>query len=137
MIEDILAVFSLAIFEMWIAIPLGLHLDISPMLLTLIVVSGAFLGAVVAMYVGDGVRRLIFWRKPGVDGNKTSRWLATKGPWAIGLLGPGLVGPMLAALLAGTAGLPRHVSILLLGIGIVVWTVAIIILGTLGFAVMR
>lgn len=135
MIEDFLAVFFLAVLEMWVAIPLGFRLGIPSILLALIVAAGAFSGVIAAMLVGNGVRKLIFWRRSKSENSRTSKWLATKGPWAIGLLGPLLVGPMLAALLAGTAGLPKVLSILLLALGIVIWTIAIIVMANFGIAV--
>lgn len=138
MVESFFAVFALAIIEMWAAIPLGFHQKLPPALLGLAVASGAFAGAVAAMFAGNGIRRLIFWRKAEpAGGGRLSKWLTEKGPWAIGLLGPLLIGPMFAALLAGAAGLPRALSLGLLALGIVVWTVILVVLGTLGVAMLR
>ncbi|MFC0252334.1 hypothetical protein [Massilia consociata] len=133
-----LGVFALAIIELWAAIPLGFHLKLHPVLLTLAVTTGAFTGAVAAMFLGNGIRRLMFWRKSEtMQEGRVSRWLAAKGPWAIGLLGPLLIGPVFAAGLAGAIGLPRVFSLALLAIGIVVWSVAFIALGTFGLAAIR
>lgn len=138
MTENVLSVFALAIIELWAAIPLGFHLKLPPALLAVAAASGAFLGAVLAMYLGDGLRRLIFWRKrDATEGGRMAKWLAAKGPWAIGLLGPVLLGPVFAAGLAGAIGLPRAFSLVLLAIGIVFWTVAFSFLGTLGLAALR
>jgi len=135
MTEHFLGVFALAIIELWAAIPLGFHLKLHPALLVAAACSGALVGAAIAIHLGDGVRRLVFWRR---DGNarpgRVSRWLTTRGPWAVGLLGPLLVGPVFAAALAGATGMPRARSLTLLAVGIVFWTIAFTTLGTLGLA---
>ena len=126
-------VFALAIIEMWAAIPLGFHLKLPPVLLAVAAATGAFAGAVAAMFAGNGIRRLIFWRKSEkTEGSRLSKWLTTKGPWAIGLLGPLLIGPLFAAGLAGAVGLPRAFSLALLAAGIVLWTTIFVVLGTYG-----
>lgn len=138
MIESVLGVFTLAIFEMWAAIPLGFHLKLHPGLLIAATVAGALVGVVAATFLGAGIRKLIFWRKKEkVEGGALSRWLATKGPYAIGLLGPLLIGPLFAAGLAATLGLPRRSSIMLLALGIVIWTSAITLLGSFGLSMLR
>ncbi|MEH6434029.1 hypothetical protein [Massilia sp. DD77] len=135
MSESVLGVFALAIVELWAAVPLGLHLKLHPAVLVAAATAGALLGALAAMFLGDGLRRLMFWRKrETTERGRLSTWLAAKGPWAIGLLGPVLIGPVLAAGLAGAIGLPRALSMMLLAVGIVFWTIAITMLGTMGLA---
>ena len=136
--ESFLGVFALAIIELWAAIPLGFHLKLPPPLLIVAAATGAFVGAVAAMFAGDGIRRLIFWRKSEkTERGRLSNWLVAKGPWAIGLLGPLLIGPLFAAGLAGAIGLPRAFSLALLAAGIVVWTVTFTVLGVFGLAALR
>ncbi|MBQ5939989.1 hypothetical protein [Massilia sp. AB1] len=138
MIESFFGVFALAIVELWAAIPLGIHLKLHPGLLIVAASTGACLGAVIAMFLGNGLRRLMFWRKSkSKEGGRLSQWLAAKGPWAIGLLGPLLIGPVLSAGLAGAIGLPRAFSLALLAAGIVFWTVSFSMLGTFGLAALR
>lgn len=138
MIESFLGVFALAIVELWAAIPLGFHLQLHPALLVVAVTTGAFAGAVAAIYLGGGIRRLMFWRKSEqLESGRMSKWLAAKGPWAIGLLGPLLIGPVFAAGLAGAIGLRKPLSLGLLAIGIVFWTVTATVLGTFGLAALR
>ena len=138
MIENLAGVFALAMIELWAAIPLGFHLKLHPALLIAAASSGAFLGAVAAMFLGTGARRLMFWRKSEkAEGGRMSKWLVAKGPWAIGLLGPLLIGPVFSAGLAGAIGLPRAYSLMLLAVGIVIWTVVFTVLGTAGLAALR
>lgn len=135
MTESFIGVFALAIIEMWAAIPLGFHLKLHPGVLILATVAGALVGVVGAMLVGDGIRKLVFWRRRDkAEPGAVSKWLAHKGPWAIGLLGPLLIGPLFAAALAATLGLPRRSSFALLAVGVVLWTCALTLLGAFGMA---
>lgn len=138
MTEALLGVFALAMIELSAAIPLGLHLKLHPALLGLAASSGAFLGATLALFLGNGIHRLFFWRRgESGEGGRLSRWLRAKGPWAIGLLGPLLIGPVFAAGLAGLIGLPRGKSLALLAGGIVFWSIVFTVIGTLGMAALR
>lgn len=138
MMESFFGVFALAMLELSAAVPLGLHLKLHPGLLVAAAAGGAMTGALAAMFLGSGVRRLMFWRKSETaESGRMSKWLVAKGPWAIGLLGPLLIGPVFSAGLAGAIGLPRTLSFVLLAIGILVWTIAFTMLGTLGLAALR
>lgn len=138
MIESVVGVFALAMLELSAAVPLGLHLKLHPGLLIAAATTGALTGAVAAMFLGTGIRRLMFWRKSEkAEGGRMSTWLVAKGPWAIGLLGPLLIGPVFSAGLAGAIGLPRAYSLMLLAVGIVIWTVVFTVLGTAGLAALR
>lgn len=133
MTEHMLGVFALAIIELWAAIPLGFHLKLHPVLLIAAACGGAMAGATAAICLGDGVRRLVFWRRDRkAEPGRVTRWLATKGLWAIGLLGPVLIGPLFAAALAGAIGLPRARALALLAVGIVFWTIAVTMVVTFG-----
>lgn len=135
MIKELAGVFALATIEMWAAIPLGLHLKLHPGLLIPATVAGALTGVIVATFLGETMRKLMFWRrKEQAGGGKLATWLAVKGPWAVGLLGPLLIGPVFAAGLAATLGMPRRLSIALLAGGIVVWTVGFTLVGWYGLA---
>lgn len=118
---------------MWAAIPLGFHLKIAPVLLVFTVAIGSIVGASAGIFAGDAIRRLIFWRKTAsLENGRMSKWLVTKGPWAVGLLGPLLIGPTFAALLAGAVGMPKAFSLKVLVGGILIWTTIITVLGKFG-----
>jgi hypothetical protein len=137
-IKDMAGVFALAMIEMWAAIPLGLHLKLHPGLLIIATIAGALIGVIAATFLGETIRKLIFWRKQEkVDSGKLATWLTTKGPWAVGLLGPLLIGPIFSAGLAATLGMPRGLSIALLAAGIVIWTVSFTLLGFFGMSTFR
>lgn len=138
MANDMAGVFALAMIEMWAAIPLGLHLKLHPGLLIVATVAGALVGVIAATFLGATIRKLIFWRKKEqVSSAKLATWLSTKGPWAVGLLGPLLIGPIFAAGLAATLGMPRGLSIALLAAGVIIWTVSFTLLGYFGLSTFK
>ncbi len=137
-IEDMAGVFALATIEMWAAIPLGLHLKLHPGLLMTATITGSLIGVIAATFLGETIRKLIFWRKKEKpNSGKLATWLTTRGPWAVGLLGPLLIGPIFSAGLAATLGMPRRSSIVLLGAGIVIWTVSFTLLGYFGLSTFK
>lgn len=130
MLESFLCVFALAIVEVWAAIPLGLYQKLPPVLVGIAAISGGIIGSVAAIVIGSSLRYLIFWRaREATENSRVSKWLVKKGPYAIGILGPLIVGPIFSALLIAAADLPRKLSFTLLSIGIVLWTVIIVALG--------
>ena len=138
MIKDIAAVFVLAMIEMWAAIPMGFHLKLHPAAMILAIVAGSLIGVIAATFLGETLRKLMFWRKKEKEGGgKLTQWLTIKGPWAVGLLGPLLIGPIFAAGLAATLGMPRRLSVTLLAGGVVLWTVTFTMLGVFGLSTLR
>lgn len=100
--------------------------------------AGSLIGVIAATFLGETLRKLMFWRKKDKEGTgKVAQWLMTKGPWAVGLLGPLLIGPIFAAGLAATLGMPRRLSIALLAVGVVLWTVTFTLLGVFGLSTLR
>ena len=128
------SVFALAIVEFGAALPLGLHLEMHPTLVGVVSLAGAFVGILLATFAGEAIRKLIFWRRADTakTPSKISKWLMEKGPWAIGLLGPGLIGPLFAAGLAASIGLPRRRSMALLAVGVTLWAGVFIVAANLG-----
>lgn len=129
------SIFALAMIELWAAVPLGIRMDIDPYAVAALTITGAIAGTVVAAFAGGLVNKLLRMRtKDPTKG--TAGWLAQKGPWAIGLLGPLLLGATISAALASSLGLSRRVWMPLLVAGICVWTVAVTVLTVHGFDMM-
>ncbi|KQV78498.1 hypothetical protein ASD15_22055 [Massilia sp. Root351] len=138
MLAKAFSVFALAMIELWAAVPLGIKLDLDPYLVGAVTMAGAFAGAALATFAGGAVHKLLNWRSRGKDFSKgTSGWLASKGPWAIGLLGPILLGATLSAALASSLGLAWQRWMPLLAIGICATTALVTILTVRGFAMMH
>ena len=138
MLAKAFSVFALAMIELWAAVPLGIKLDLNPVLVAALTIAGALLGAALATFAGGAAHKMLAWRTRGKDLSKgTSGWLASKGPWAIGLLGPLLLGATLSAALASSLGLARRKWMPLLALGICASTVLVTVLTVRGFALMQ
>ncbi|MRV74167.1 hypothetical protein GJ700_20875 [Duganella sp. FT92W] len=132
MFAKFLSIFTLAMIELWAAVPLGIKLDVDPVAVGALTIAGAIAGTLVAAFAGGLVNKLLRLRtKDPTKG--TAGWLVQKGPWAIGLLGPLLLGATISAALASSLGLSRRVWMPLLVAGICVWTVAVTVLTVHGF----
>lgn len=126
------SIFALAMIELWAAVPLGIKMEVDPYVVAALTIAGAIAGTVVAAFAGGLVNKLLRMRtKDPTKG--TVGWLAQQGPWAIGLLGPLLLGATLSAALASSLGLSRRVWMPLLLAGICVWTAAVTVLTVQGF----
>lgn len=127
--SDYLAVFLLATIELWAAVPLGLKLGVTHIPLAASVIAGAMVGAVVALLCGNALYNLIVKYRPDFGTTGAAGWLAKNGVWAVGLLGPLLLGSTLTAALATSIGMPRGKTLTALTAGILVWTITFVWLG--------
>jgi hypothetical protein len=133
MLAKAFSIFTLAMIELWAAVPLGIKLDVDPVVVAAVTIAGAIAGTLVAAFAGGLVNKLLALRtKDPTKG--TAGWLTQRGPWAIGLLGPLLLGATISAALAASLGLSRRVWMPLLVAGICVWTVTVTLLTVHGFA---
>lgn len=130
-----LAVFGLAVVEIWFAVPAGLALGLAPWLVWIITIAGSLCGVTV---VAVGGHRLRTWLTRGRRG-----WMAVRagriyGIWVrFGVPGWGLASPLLVAPAMGTAiglllGAPRGRLLVWMVAGVVVWTSILVIAGMIG-----
>ena len=129
---EYVSIFLLATLELWAAVPLGLKLGATPVPLAACVIAGALSGAAVAFMFGDALYKLITRYRKDFGKTGAAAWLVRHGVWAVGLLGPLVLGSTLTAALATSIGMPRGKTFASLTAGIVIWTVAFVWLGTLG-----
>ncbi|MBZ2209280.1 hypothetical protein [Massilia soli] len=130
--SDYLAVFLLAAVELWAAIPLGLKFGMTAVPLAVCVIAGAFAGASIALLSGNALYKIIIQYRKDFGQTGAAGWLVKNGVWAVGLLGPLVLGSTLTAALATSIGMPRGKTLLALTAGIVVWTMTFVAAGTWG-----
>lgn len=135
--NDYLAIFLLATIELWAAVPLGLSLGATPVPLASFVIAGALVGAAVALFFGNALYSLIVKYRKDFGTTGAAGWLVKHGVWAVGLLGPLVLGSTLTAALATSIGMPRGKTYMAIAAGILVWTIAFVALGTWGIAFMK
>lgn len=126
-------VFMVSIVELWLGIPLGLYLDLNPVIITITAAAGSILSAVIVATLGEGLRkRFLKWRygeKSPETGKIYDIW-RKYGIIGLGLLSPLLLGAPLGAALGIGLGAPKDRLLLWMSIGIVIWSA---LLTTVGF----
>lgn len=135
-----LAVFGLALVEIWFAVPTGLALGLAPLLVWILTIAGSLSGVAV---IGVGGHRLRTWLTRRRRGWMAARTGRTYGIWVrFGVPGWGLGSPLVVAPAMGTAiglllGAPRGRLLAWMGAGVVVWTSILVLAGTIGLRLIR
>lgn len=130
-----LTVIGLGIIELWMAIPAGIALNLHPFLNGIASALGAIIGAVVVIFFGDRLRQWLL-KKRGKSGQLTGRIYAIwdkYGVIGLGMLSPLITGAPLGAAIGITLGAPPKRLVIWMSIGIVVWTIILITVASLGF----
>lgn len=136
-IIKLLTVLGLGAIELWAAIPAGFALKLHPVTIGITAAIGAMLGGVVVMLLGERVRSWLMRRHSRKDDKGQRRihhiW-HRYGVIGLGLLAPLLTGAPLGVALGLTIGAPSGRLLFWIGIGIVLWSAVLTLVGALGVA---
>ena len=136
LITDLAFVFVISIFELWLAIPTGLILNLNPILIATSAAAGSILSAFIIVILGEGLRKTFLkWRYHGKspkEGRIYDIW-KKYGIIGLGLLSPLLLGAPLGAAIGIGLGSPRNKLLLWMSIGIIIWSIFITAMLSLGF----
>ena len=131
-----LLVFGASILELWAAIPLGLAINLNPLLIGVISALGAIFAAFLVSTIGDSIReRVIKWRYGENKDLKNSRYYKIWNKYGIvglGFLSPLLFGAPLGAALGIVLGAEKKPLLFWMSIGIVIWSGILTTAGFLG-----
>jgi hypothetical protein len=134
-ITSIISVFIASIIELWLGIPIGLFLNINPVLIVIVAAAGSILSAFLIINLGEGLRkRFLRWRygeKSPEDGRIFDIW-NKYGIIGLGLLSPLLFGAPLGAALGIGLGAPKDRLLFWMTVGIVIWTIILTAAGYFG-----
>lgn len=144
-IVELWSLMGLATFGLWAAIPVGFAMKIHPTLIGITSATGAILGVVVVVSLGDRFRhRFLKWHSKsndtGQEASKSSRRETIDRIWqrwgiiGLGLLAPLITGAPLGAALGIVLGASTGRLIVWMSIGIVLWSAILTTVGTLGLA---
>ena len=121
--------------EIWGAVPVGLALGLSPVLVWILTIVGSLIGVSAVAVAGEAVRAWLVRRRGAWTAAGHGRLY---GVWIrYGIVGWGLVSPLVFAPAMGTAigmalGAPRRRLIVWMSAGVAVWTSILVIAGDLG-----
>lgn len=135
-LESILIIFAASVVELWLGIPLGLVMDVNPVIIAIIAAAGAIVAAVCVAILGDNLRaRLLKWKYGDEEALKETRLYSLWNKYGViglGLLSPLLFGAPLGAAVGITLGARKNVLILWMSIGIVIWSIGLTVAGSMG-----
>lgn len=126
---SIISVFLLGILELWAAIPLGFALNLNPIIIGLASSLGAICSAFIVIVVGENIRNRLL---KTVDKPESSRGKLLRKIWEkYGIIGLGLLSPLLFGAPVGAAigvalGAPKKRLFLWMTVGIVLWTIILV-----------
>ncbi len=131
-----ITVTGLGIVELWAAIPVGTALKLHPLLNGIASGLGAIIGVLLVIIIGDRLRN---WRLKKKEKTKKNKGRIYKiwnkyGVIGLGMLSPILTGTPLGAAIGVSLGASPKDLLFWMSIGIVVWTIPLTIISTLGFS---
>ncbi|MDD2189995.1 MAG: small multi-drug export protein [Eubacteriales bacterium] len=131
-----ITVTGLGIVELWAAIPVGTALNLHPILNGLASGLGSIIGALLVIIIGDRLRNWLLKKKEKTKKNKGRiyRIWEKYGVIGLGMLSPLLTGAPLGAAIGISLGASPKRLLFWMSIGIVVWTIPLTIISTLGFS---
>jgi hypothetical protein len=137
---QLLGVFALSLVELWAAVPAGVALGLSPILVWLATVAGALVCIVVVVLAGERLRAWLvshLGRGHAREGGRLRRIWERHGVIGWGLLGPLLLGAPLSAAVGVGLGAPRGRLLIWLGAGVVLWTTILTVAMAFGVGAVR
>lgn len=137
LVVKFVTVTGLGIIELWAAIPAGTALKLHPLLNGLAAGLGAIIGALLVIILGDRLRNWLLKKKEKEQKNRgwIYRIWEKYGVIGLGILSPLITGALLGAAIGISLGASPKRLILWMSVGIVIWTIVLTIISTLGFAV--
>ncbi|HOI40756.1 MAG TPA: small multi-drug export protein [Methanobacterium sp.] len=136
-LEAIIIIFAASMVELWMGIPLGLVLDVNPILIAITAALGAILSAFIVITIGDNLRnRLIKWKYKDEQELEKSRLYEIWNKYGViglGLLSPLLFGAPLGAAVGVALGAGKERLLIWMSIGILVWSIGLTLAGLMGF----
>lgn len=131
-----ITVTGLGIIELWAAIPVGTALKLHPLLNGIASALGAIIGAALVIFFGDRLRMWLLKKKEKREKNKGRIYKIWEkyGVIGLGMLSPLITGAPLGAAIGISLGASPRRLIIWMSIGIVIWTILLTTISTLGFA---
>lgn len=134
---EYLSVFGLGILELWLAVPAGLGLKLSPFVSGLLAAMGAIFSVVLVIAIGAPLRNwLLSLRKQQVESreSKTQKIWDKYGIAGFGLIAPIILGAHIGAAFAIAAGSHPKKVLLWFSAGVLMWTLIATLVTTAGFS---
>jgi hypothetical protein len=136
----LLAVFGVAVVEIWFAVPTGLAMGLPAPTVWILTVTGAIASVTVVASAGDALRSRLLRRRSKDSTPRTGRiydiWVRYGVPgW--GLASPLFMAPPMGTAVALMLGAPKRRLMIWMFGGVLVWTSILVIAGIVGLSLIR
>lgn len=131
-----LLVTGIGIAELWAAIPAGIALNLHPVLNGFASMLGGIIGILLVAVIGNRLRDWLLRNKNKKDKPKGKIYVIWEkyGVVGLGILAPVLTGALLGKAIGMTFGVPKGRLIMWMSIGVVLWSIVLTTLASMGFA---
>ncbi|NJD52310.1 MAG: small multi-drug export protein [Candidatus Methanoperedens sp.] len=130
----LLTVLGLGAVELWVAVPAGFALDLPPSVTAITAASGAVLGLLVILTLGERIRNRLLKRVS--SDNKRNKYISRiwdrYGAAGFGLLSPLLIGAPIGTALGIALGVPANRLFFWMSLGIIICAVGLTIVVEFG-----
>lgn len=134
LLVQLLTVFGLGAVELWVAIPAGFAMKLPSSVTAITAASGAILGSLIILNIGEKIRNRLLKRVTGEDKrNKYMYRICDRyGVAGLGLLGPLLIGAPLGTVLGIAMGLQANRIFFWMCLGIIMCSIGLTIVTGFG-----
>jgi hypothetical protein len=137
-LAKVASIFGLSWFSFWSAIPVGLALDLSPIVIIVTTTLSYISGVLLVTLPGERVRAWAlrrFGKQAKRQANKDTliqRIWARYGVIGFGLLAPMTIGAQLGAILGIALNIPKGRLLLWMAVGVLLWAIGLTMLALAG-----
>jgi len=135
----LLILFCVGSFGLWMAIPVGLAYNFSPLVIAITIILGSATSTVLVYIFGNKVKRYVMSKRGdrylGKSKARMYRTLNKYGVIGLGLLLPGIFGPMLGMAIGITIVQDTTRLLIWSLIGNVIWSIMLASVGALGITI--
>lgn len=131
MILQFFTVFFTAMFELWVAIPIGIGFKLNPIITIIATFLGATVGSILVILLGNGIQKLILrGHNQKIEKETTMKKIWNKyGVIGLGLLSPLLTGAPLGIAIGLLFNAEKKKLLIFVVLGILIWSIVLTFIG--------
>ena len=135
MIIQFFTVFFTAMFEIWVAIPIGIGFKLNPIITIIATFLGASAGSVLVILLGNGIQKLILrGHNQKIEKETTMKKIWNKyGVIGLGLLSPLLTGAPLGIAIGLLFNAEKKKLLIFVVLGILIWSIVFTLIGVYSY----
>jgi len=136
---NLFILFCVGSLGLWMAIPVGIAYDFEPWVITVTIILGSTASTTIVYFLGKRVRRYVSSKRGerylGKSKAKMHRYLNKYGVIGLGILLPGIFGPLLGMAIGITIISETKRLLIWTLVGNVLWSILLVAIGALGITI--